>query len=236
MHYKKQGKWPFRNMREDLYSHILKLPRTFYDHRPVGVLLTRLTTDMEALGESMAMGVLSIITDFIKTIAPFYLPSLPQLGIDLGHSAHSTSHLLDCHLLRGKLRYYYNLTREILATSTGFLQECLNGVKTVQLYAAEEKVIRRYTSKNDEYLRAQTRTNYYDSSLYAIIEGITSISPGFADLVWRATDPCRHDNRGSIDWLHQYLTPYFYSDPRIHPANIDPSNAHYPHWRISICF
>ena len=178
----KAGQMAISDMREDLYSHILKLPRTFYDHRPVGVLLTRLTTDMEALGESMAMGVLSIITDFIKTIALFIFLLYLSWELTLVILLILPPIYWIANLLRGKLRYYYNLTREILATSTGFLQECLNGVKTVQLYAAEEKVIRRYTSKNDQYLRAQTRTNYYDSSLYAIIEGITSISLGL--LIW----------------------------------------------------
>ena len=178
----KAGQMAISDMREDLYSHILQLPRTFYDHRPVGVLLTRLTTDMEALGESMAMGVLSIVTDFIKTIALFIFLFYLSWELTLVILLILPPIYWIANLLRGKLRYYYNLIREILAVSTGFLQECLNGVKTVQLYAAEEKVIRRYTRKNDEFLRAQTRTNYYDSSLYAIIEGITSISLGL--LIW----------------------------------------------------
>ncbi len=178
----KAGQMAISDMREDLYAHILQLPRAFYDNRPVGVLLTRLTTDMEALGESMAMGVLSIVTDFIKTIALFIFLLYLSWELTLVILLILPPIYWIANLLRGKLRYYYNLTREILAASTGFLQECLNGVKTVQLYAAEEKVIRRYTRKNDEFLKAQTRTNYYDSSLYAIVEGITSISLGL--LIW----------------------------------------------------
>ena len=176
------GQLAISDMRNHLYAHILQLPRTFYDHRPVGVLLTRLTTDMEALGESLAMGVLSLFTDFIKTIALliflFYLSwELTLVLILVLPPIYWIS-----NYLRRKLRYFYNLTREILAESTAFLQECLNGVKTVQLYAAETKVVKRYKEKNVHFLKAQTHSNFYDAALFAIIEGITSISLGL--LIW----------------------------------------------------
>lgn len=176
------GQMAISGMRNDLYAHILQLPRTFYDHRPVGVLLTRLTTDMEALGESLAMGVLSILTDFIKTIALFIFLFYLSWELTLILLLVLPPIYWISNFLRRKLRYYYNLTREILAESTGFLQECLNGVKTVQLYAAEVKVSKRYKEKNIRFLKAQTRSNFYDASLFAIIEGITSISLGL--LIW----------------------------------------------------
>ena len=59
------------DMRKDLYHHSLTLPRKYYDNTPIGVTLSRLTSDGEAIGESVAVGVLSLITDIIKTIALF---------------------------------------------------------------------------------------------------------------------------------------------------------------------
>lgn len=65
----KTGQLAISAMRSDLYAHILSMPRSFFDQRPIGVVLTRLTSDMEALNDSLAIGVLSIFTDFLKTIA-----------------------------------------------------------------------------------------------------------------------------------------------------------------------
>ena len=65
----KTGQLAISAMRSDLYAHILSMPRSFFDQRPIGVILTRLTSDMEALNDSLAIGVLSIFTDFLKTIA-----------------------------------------------------------------------------------------------------------------------------------------------------------------------
>ncbi|MBF0286657.1 MAG: ABC transporter ATP-binding protein [SAR324 cluster bacterium] len=178
----KAGLMGISDMRKELFAHVMQLPRIFYDHNPVGVILTRLTSDMEALGESMAVGVLSILTDIVKTLALFILLLYISWKLTLVILLLLPVIYVISNFLRSKLRYYYNQTREALADSTGFLQECLNGVKTVQLYAAETKVIRRYKEKTREFLKAQTRSNFYDASLFSIIEGITSISLGL--MIW----------------------------------------------------
>jgi ATP-binding cassette subfamily B protein len=84
--------------------------------------------------------------------------------------------------LRLRLRHYYNLTREALANATGYLQECLNGVKTIQLYAAERKVQNQFETKTRHFFKAQSHSNFYDAALYSVIEGITSIA--LALMIW----------------------------------------------------
>ena len=178
----KTGQLAIYELRKELYKHILSLPRIFFDQRPVGVILTRITTDLEALGESLAAGVLSVFTDLLKTVA--------LLGVLLYFSWQLTLIVLFIlpviyfisNYLRAKLRLYYNLTREALALATGFLQECLNGVKTVQLYAAENKVQKQYEEKTQHFLHAQSRSNFYDATLFSVIEGITSIA--MALMIW----------------------------------------------------
>ena len=170
----KTGQIAIYELRKELYKHILSLPRIFFDQTPVGVILTRITTDLEALGESLAAGVLSVFTDLLKTIA--------LLGVLIYLSWQLTLIILlvlpaiyiISNYLRAKLRLYYNLTREALALATGFLQECLNGVKTVQLYASERKVQKQYEVKTQHFLHAQSRSNFYDATLFSVIEGITS--------------------------------------------------------------
>ena len=67
----KAGQLAIADMRQDLFRHSLTLPRTYFDKHPIGITLSRLTSDMEAIGESLAIGVLSLVTDLIKTIALF---------------------------------------------------------------------------------------------------------------------------------------------------------------------
>ena len=176
------GQLGISSMRSELYQHVLSMPRSFFDKRPVGVILTRITSDMEALNESLAVGVLSIFTDAIKTTALLILLFSISWKLTLVVLLILPPIYLVSNFLRARLRHYYNLTREALAESTGYLQECLNGVKTVQLYAAELKVQARYEAKTRRFFKAQSGSNFYDAALFSVIEGITSVALAF--MLW----------------------------------------------------
>jgi ATP-binding cassette subfamily B protein len=178
----KSGQLAIYAMRRDLYAHILSLPRSFFDKRPVGVILTRITSDLEALGESLAVGVLSIFTDILKTLALLSMLIYFSWKLTLVVLLILPLIYFISDALRRQLRHYYDLTREALADSTGYLQESLNGVKTVQLYAAERKVQKQYEAKTQKFLHAQARSNFFDASLFSVIEGITSVA--MALMIW----------------------------------------------------
>ena len=176
------GQQAISAMRSDLYSHILSMPRSFFDQSPIGVVLTRLTSDMEALNESLAVGVLSLFTDFLKTIALLILLIALSWQLTLVVMLILPPIYFVSKFLRLRLRFYYDLTREALAHATGYLQECLNGVKTIQLYAAERKVQEKFETKTRSFFKAQSHSNFYDAALYSVIEGITSIA--LALMIW----------------------------------------------------
>ena len=178
----KTGQLAISEMRSDLYAHILSMPRSFFDQRPIGVILTRLTSDMEALNDSLAIGVLSIFTDFLKTIALLILLIILSWKLTLVVLLILPPIYFVSNFLRSRLRHYYNLTREALAGATGYLQECLNGVKTIQLYAAEAKVRKQFEAKTRQFFKAQTHSNFFDAALFSVIEGITSIA--LALMLW----------------------------------------------------
>ena len=178
----KTGQLAISAMRSDLYAHILSMPRSFFDQRPIGVILTRLTSDMEALNDSLAIGVLSIFTDFLKTIALLILLIILSWKLTVVVLLILPPIYFVSNFLRSRLRHYYNLTREALADATGYLQECLNGVKTIQLYAAEAKVRKQFEAKTRHFFKAQTHSNFFDAALFSVIEGITSIA--LALMLW----------------------------------------------------
>jgi len=178
----KTGQLAISAMRSDLYAHVLSMPRSFFDQRPIGVILTRLTSDMEALNDSLAIGVLSIFTDFLKTIALLILLIILSWKLTLVLLLILPPIYFVSNFLRSRLRCYYNMTREALADATGYLQECLNGVKTIQLYAAEAKVSKQFGEKTKHFFKAQTHSNFYDAALFSVIEGITSIA--LALMLW----------------------------------------------------
>ncbi len=179
------GQLAIAEMRLSLYSHTLSLPRTYFDKTPVGMTLSRLTSDMEALGESITIGVLSLLTDLIKTVSLFIFLFYLNWKLTLLIIIVLPGAYLIASYLRKKLRFYYNTAREALAEATAFLQECLNGIKTVQLYGAEKKVLEQFKEKNRRFRKSQTRSNTYDASLFSIIEGLTTVT--LVMIIWNGS-------------------------------------------------
>jgi ATP-binding cassette subfamily B protein len=170
------------DIRMALFKRILKLPRTYYDKTPTGVTLSRLTGDLEVIGDSFVLGVLSLVKDSINTLAVLIFMFFINWQLATLVLLVFPPVLMLTQYVRNRLRKMYIITRSSLAKSTGFLQECLLGVKTVQLYGAEAEVESKYHSYTQDFLRAQLKTNKYDASLFSVITGITSITIGL--IIW----------------------------------------------------
>ncbi|MEH6577792.1 MAG: ABC transporter ATP-binding protein [Amphritea sp.] len=170
------------DMREVLFKRILNLPRAYFDKTPTGVTLSRLTSDLEVIGESFVLGILGLVKDSINTLAVLIFMFYINWQLTLVVLIVFPPVLYLTHYVRNKLREMYIVTRSSLAKSTGYLQECLLGVKTVQLYGAEQEVESKYQDYTSEFMRAQLKTNKYDAILFSVITGITSITIGL--IIW----------------------------------------------------
>jgi ATP-binding cassette subfamily B multidrug efflux pump len=176
------AQYAIRDIRAEMFSRVLQFPRRYFDKTPMGVTLTRLTSDLEAISESFTQGFLSMIRDVLVTLALlifllFISWKLTLVLVLIGPLIYYIT-----EVLRRLLRDTYLTARVVLSQSTGYLQECLSGVKTVQLYNAEADVQRRYGGYTEDFCQAQSKSNLYDSALYSIIEGITTVSMGL--IIW----------------------------------------------------
>jgi ATP-binding cassette, subfamily B, multidrug efflux pump len=180
--FSKAGNLAIVDLRKQLFGKSLRFPLSYFDKKPIGVTLSRLTSDMESISESFAAGILGLLADSIKTLALvsylFYLNWRLTLVLLLVVPLI----ILVISYLRKKIRKAYNVSRTSLAKSAAYLQEALNGMKTVQLFSAEEKVFNKYDGLNKEFSDAQNNSNIYDSFLYSIVEGITSVATAL--VIW----------------------------------------------------
>jgi ATP-binding cassette subfamily B multidrug efflux pump len=179
---RKTGQLTVFEMRSALFRRILRLPRTYFDKTPTGVSLSRLTSDLESIGESFVLGVISLIKDSINTLAVLLFMFFINWKLALVVLVIFPPIIYLTQYVRNKLRVQYLITRSTLAQGTGFLQECLLGVKTVQLYGAEQEVEQQYREHTNDFMQAQLITNKYDATLFSIITGITSIT--IALIIW----------------------------------------------------
>lgn len=176
------GQNTITDMRSVLFARVLKLPRSYYDNTPTGVTLSRLTSDLETIGETFIQSVVGLVKDSLNTIALIIMMLVIDwqltliLLVVMPPVAWLTVHI------RNRLRGMYQVTRKSLAQGIGYLQEAILGVKTVQFYRAEQEVEGKYKRFTDEFLKAQKKVNKYDAILFAFISGVTSIT--IALMIW----------------------------------------------------
>ncbi|MFA0035803.1 ABC transporter ATP-binding protein [Vibrio sp. 10N.261.52.A1] len=183
---RKTGQYTITDMRSVLFARVLKLPRSYFDNTPIGVTLSRLTSDLETIGETFVQSVVGLVKDSINTIALLVMMFLIDWQLTLIVLIIMPPVMYLTVHVRNRLRALYKITRSSLAQGIGFLQEVLFGMKTVQMYRAEEQVEQRYQGYTDEFLRAQKKINKYDAILFSFISGITSIT--IAVMIWYGSE------------------------------------------------
>jgi ATP-binding cassette subfamily B protein len=178
------GQTLIADMRTQVYERTLRLPRAYFDIHPIGSVLTRVTSDMEALGETLATGVLSMFADVLK--ATVFLGMMFALNWRLTLVLATIIPVLAglIRFFQSRIRQTFFVSRQALSEATGFLQECLAGVKTLQLFGSEKRALAAFTEKNRRFVDAQNSSNYYDAVMFSLVEGVTTLA--LALVLWRA--------------------------------------------------
>jgi ATP-binding cassette subfamily B multidrug efflux pump len=169
-------------LRQELYHRILRLPQSALDRQPAGQLLTRVTSDVDALAEAFSSGLISMVLDLLTIVgtlvAMFWLD--PVLTLVLLSLAPPLLAVLE--LVRRRLRTLFLLVRDALAAVNAFLAERVDGVEVVQLFRHEAVTQRRFDGLNRRFRDATTQSNVWDSFMYAVVDGAASIC--VAAMLW----------------------------------------------------
>jgi ATP-binding cassette subfamily B protein len=162
-------------LRSGVYQKLLGLKQSYLDRQPAGRLMTRATSDVDALGEAFSSGIINIILDLLMIAgtltAMFWLDA--RLTVVLLFLAPPMLAILE--FIRRRLRALFVEVREALAAVNAFVAERIDGVEVVQLFGNERESARLFDLRNDRFRRATTRSNIYDSFMYAVVDGASSI-------------------------------------------------------------
>jgi ATP-binding cassette subfamily B protein len=159
-------------IRNDLFSHAMALSLRFHDRTPVGKLLTRLTSDVDALAEVFGSGAVGVLADLVTliVIAVTMISIEWRLGLLLMLSQIPV--VLGILWLQSRYRKANYRVREELGQLNADLQENLQGLEVVQMFRREGVNSARFSRTTDSYRQAITGTILYDSSISAFIEWV----------------------------------------------------------------
>jgi ATP-binding cassette subfamily B protein len=162
-------------LRSGIYRKLLGLKQSYLDRQPAGRLLTRATSDVDALGEAFSSGLINIILDLLMIVGTLAAMLWLDARLTLVLLLSAPLMLVTLEFIRRRLRGLFVEVREALAAVNAFLAERIDGVEVVQLFGNEEESERLFDHRNDRLRRATTRSNVLDSLMYALVDGAASI-------------------------------------------------------------
>ena len=176
------GQRVIHDLRETIFDHLLRLEARFFDHNPVGRLMTRVLHDVEAVSEAFTSGLFAVVADLVTLTGVVIVMLWIDWRLALVTFSLMPLLLVVATYFRLNARDAYREVRRRLARLNGFLQESLQGMSVVQLFVREGYERERFRRLNTDYRRALFRSTRWEASLYAVVEALGSVA--LALLIW----------------------------------------------------
>ncbi len=164
------------DLREEIFGHLQRLHQQFFDKNPVGRLMTRVTSDVEALNQMFTQGLVMIFGDIFLILGIVVM--MVSIHLELALWTFSVIPLLfvASFVFRKKVRAAYSQIRYYLARINAYLQERISGMSIVQLFNREERDLDRFRKLNWDYTHANIKTIFYYAIFYPVVELISAVA------------------------------------------------------------
>lgn len=170
------GQQVMADIREELFQHVMHLPVSWFDRTPTGSAVTRLTSDVEVLGEMFASGIITIIGDILLLVGIVSVMLWMNLKLSLVTFTVLPLLLYIAYTFRRRMRKSFREVRARLAQLNSFLAESIGGISIIQVFNRQKDEERRFNELNISYRDANMPVIFWDASLYAIVEALSSIA------------------------------------------------------------
>ncbi|HEX9746869.1 MAG TPA: ABC transporter transmembrane domain-containing protein, partial [Methylomirabilota bacterium] len=176
------GQRVIHDLRAALFAHLQRQDARFYDRSSVGRLMTRVLNDGEAIQELFTSGAVALLGDVVVLTGVVVIMLGMNWKLALVTFALVPLLVLAAAYFRVRARDSYRVVRTRLARMNAFLQESLQGISVIQLFAREARERETFAQLSGALRAGQFRSTFYDASLYATVEALGSAA--VALLLW----------------------------------------------------
>jgi ATP-binding cassette subfamily B protein len=181
-----------REIRATIVKHIAHLGKRDFEKRPVGVFVSRATSDVEAVGESLATGLMSIATDVFTVIA--VLVTVCAMNARLGIVTLILVPIVGAiiNFFRLRVRHLYDRVRTLNGQLAGQLNETISMRHEIMNFDLAGTVTREFADVNADFRKSSIKSVSFDASIYSIIDALSHLTIGVVLLMvarsWYFTD------------------------------------------------
>jgi ATP-binding cassette, subfamily B, bacterial len=170
------GQRALQDLRLQLFEHLQKLSIGFYSRNKAGVLISRLTNDVQALDQLVTEGIQTLFSSTLTLIGIAVILVALDPGLALVTFLTFPVLLIGSVLFRLASAGAYRLTRERIAHVTAYLQETLSGVRVVRAFGQERRHRNRFAQLNDDHREANMRTVYLNAAYFPAVELLSAVA------------------------------------------------------------
>lgn len=176
------GQQAIFDLRTKLYRHLQRQSLRFFDSRPIGQLITRVTSDVESLSQVLSAGVVTILGDLFKLIFIAWFMFRLDWRLALVTISVMPIMIYATFWFKQRVRDAYRDTRKQVARLNSFLQEHVTGMRIVQLFGREEEEMQRFKGINDDHQQAHIKTIFYFALFWPMVDLVASAALGL--IIW----------------------------------------------------
>lgn len=205
----KLGQAVIRDLRNELFSHLLKFKISFFDHTPIGRVVTRVVSDIESLANIFSEGLAGIVSDLLLIVAILVIMFYTDWLLTLCSLGALPLLLFSTYVFKEKIKATFNKVRTAVANLNSFVQEHITGMTIVQVFNSQEREYKKFEVINKEHRNANLKSVLYYSVYFPVAEFIAAVSTAL--LLWYASHAAtNHDiSPGVITAFIMYLTMFF---------------------------
>ena len=176
------GQSVIRDLRVKVFQHITRLRLTYFDRTAIGTATTRTINDIETINTVFSQGVITIIADVLTFIVVLSIMFYTSWQLTLICLTTMPFLMVASYIFKEKVKKSFQKVRTQISRMNAFLQERITGMRTVQIFNAEEDEMTKFKTINRSYTQANLDSILYYAVFYPVVEIISAASLGL--MVW----------------------------------------------------
>ena len=183
-----------RDIRKKVFAHITSFRMRYFDKNPVGGLVTRVVSDIEAISDVFSSGLIDILGDLLMLIIILIFMFLDNWKLSLLALIPVPILIFSTRIFAKAMRQSFQLEGSAVHRLNSFVQERLTGMNIVQLFGREKEELAGFVAANQEHKKAHISAVWAFSIFFPVVELLSSLSMAFI-IVWGAFEILSVDQR-----------------------------------------
>lgn len=197
------------DLRTQVFAHLHRMSFSFFDHNPIGKMVTRVVNDVEVLNEMLTTGLIMILNDVFTLVGIFLVLFYLDWQLALIVCATFPFLYIATQAYRTRARDALRKNRAYITELNSYLEENLSGMKTVQVFAREKENYRHFQEINNNRLREDMRSLHYTSVFLPSIDVFSALGIGLVIWYGGGSFVQGHVQLGVLVAFLQYMQKFF---------------------------